>query len=41
MASEEGRKLLNMLYYEDGMMFGRDKLYQYIRANLALAGGGF
>lgn len=33
MLSKEDLQLLNKLYYEDGLLFGRDRLYQYIRTN--------
>ena len=31
--SDDGKKLLEKIYYKDGYIFGRDKLYQYVRAN--------
>jgi transposase InsO family protein len=33
MASEADQKLLNKIYYKDGVVVGRDKLYSYVRAN--------
>mmetsp|Transcript_33495 Transcript_33495/g.43127 ORF Transcript_33495/g.43127 Transcript_33495/m.43127 type:complete len:357 (+) Transcript_33495:460-1530(+) len=33
MANEADQKLLNKIYYKDGVVVGRDKLYSYVRAN--------
>jgi transposase InsO family protein len=33
MANEADQKLLNKIYYKNGVVVGRDKLYSYVRAN--------